>query len=72
MIGELLEILNFVEAIGVVCGVLAAAYLFWLLGIRQPFLLTLLALLIGGPLGWLAERALGRAIRRLLRGKRAA
>ena len=71
MIGELLELLDVIEALGAVVGIIAAAYLFWSLGIRQPFLLTFLALVIGGPLGWLAERALGRTIARLRRGRRA-
>ena len=50
MILHLLELFFWTGA--VVPAILGVAWALWELGVRDPFILTLLALVIGGPAGW--------------------
>jgi hypothetical protein len=51
-LGAILEIVEFP---GFIIGTLIAGAALWWLGVRQPFLLTLGALVLGGGLGAFAE-----------------
>ena len=53
MVGSLV---NMLDLPGIVLGVFGAAWLFWGLGVREPFVLTLLSLAVGGPVGFYVER----------------
>lgn len=46
---------------GFIIGTVAAAMLFWWLGLREPFLLTLASLVVGGGCGAAVEWRLNRA-----------
>ncbi|HYI10313.1 MAG TPA: hypothetical protein VEK57_14735 [Thermoanaerobaculia bacterium] len=47
---------------GIILGVIAAAAALWALGVRDEFILTALALIVGGTLGGLAERAIAKRL----------
>jgi len=49
---------------GFIIGTVAAAVLFWWLGLREPFLLTLASLVVGGGCGAVVEWRLNRTNRR--------
>ena len=58
---HLLEVIVFTGAI--VPAILGAAWILWTLGVRDPFLLALLAIVIGGVAGWAINEGLGRILR---------
>ena len=48
----------------IIPAILAAAYLLWLAGVRDPFILTCASLAIGGAVGWALNGMMGRKRRR--------
>lgn len=57
LLDALLETLNLP---GFIIGTIVAAALFWWLGLRQPFLLILASLAVGGGVGAFVEWRIGR------------
>jgi len=57
-------VLDFLEFPGITAGICLVGVALWSLGVRQPFILAATSLLIGGPIGWLAERWFVALLRR--------
>jgi hypothetical protein len=60
MVWYLIELVFTTGAIGP--AIIVAAYFLWNFGVREEFLLTILALLIGIPAGWLLNVTIGKLI----------
>jgi hypothetical protein len=57
---EILGILDVIDVIHFVVPVFVVAAVLWYFGVRQPFVLTSLSLILGLPVGWVIDRRWNR------------
>lgn len=56
----LIELIDFP---GIIAGVCLVAFVLWLAGVHDPFLLVTTSLIVGGAIGWFAECGMRNVLR---------